>query len=346
MNRRHSIALAAASSCVATLLVGGIARATIPGDGGVINGCYGKIAGVVRVIDVAKGEKCVPSLETPLSWNQKGQKGEPGLPGAAGAPGTNGADGDDGVSPTVAQLAQGDANCPAGGAAITDAHGSTAFVCSGQPFSGTFTSPSGEYSMSVTDAGISLARGGTPVVQISGSSIEITGHEVAVTSELDATVVAGRNLLVSSGHDMVLSTGGDASVSVGRNASISTAGDASVSVGRNALISTAGDAGVSVGQNASISTGADASVVVGRALAVQSGSAIAFESGTSTSVLSGTQIAIQSGSTTSVQSSATLALNGSQVQVNGGVTCLRAARVSDAVTSTQIASGSSTVCIG
>ncbi len=314
MNRRRSIALAAASSCVAVLLVGGIARATIPGDGGVINGCYGKVGGVVRVIDVAKGEKCVTTLETPLSWNQKGQKGEPGLPGAAGAPGMNGSNGDDGVSPTVAQLAAGDSNCPAGGAAITDAHGSTAFVCSGQPFSGTFTSPSGEYSISVTDAGISLARGGTPVVQIAGSSIEITGHEVAVTSELDATILAGHNALITSGHDTAITTGRDATITASQNAAISTGADASVSTGRN--------------------------------LAVESGSAIAIQSGSSTSVLSGAQIAIQSGGTTSVQSSATLALNGSQVQVNGGVTCPRAARVGDAVTPTQIATGSSTVCIG
>jgi hypothetical protein len=63
-------------------------------------------------------------------------------------------------------------------------------------------------------------------------------------------------------------------------------------------------------------------------------------------MLSETQIAIQSGGTTTVLSSAPLALSGSQVRVNGGVTCLRAARVSDAVTPTQIASGSSTVCIG
>ncbi len=34
MNRRHSIVLAAAASCAATLLVGGITGAAIPGDGG------------------------------------------------------------------------------------------------------------------------------------------------------------------------------------------------------------------------------------------------------------------------------------------------------------------------
>ena len=329
MNRRHSIALAAASSCGATLLIGGIAWATIPGDGGVINACYGKVGGVVRVIDVAKGEKCLTALETPLSWNQKGQKGEPGLPGATGLPGMNGSDGRDGVSPTVGQLAPGGPNCPAGGAAITDADGSTAFVCSGQPFSGTFTSPSGEYSISVTDTGISLARGGTPVVQIAGSSIEITGHNVAVTSELDATILVGRNALVTSGQNTMITTGGDAMIETIGDTVI-TSRNAAITTGQNAAFTIGGNATLLVGRDAAIATGRDANLSVGRNLEVQSAAAIA----------------IQSGSSTSVQSSATLALNGSQVHVNGGVTCLPAARVTDAVTPNQIAAGSSTVCIG
>src|SRR5262245_40598420 len=129
MNRRQAIVLAAATSCAATLLVGGITWAAIPGDGGVISACYGKVGGVVRVIDLAKREKCLPGVELPLSWNQQGPKGDPGTPA---------------TGPTVTQLPPNDANCPAGGAAITDAGGHTAYVCSAQPFAGTVTSPSGE----------------------------------------------------------------------------------------------------------------------------------------------------------------------------------------------------------
>jgi hypothetical protein len=84
----------------------------------VIQGCYTKIGGILRVIDTAKAERCL-GIEVPISWNQKGLKGDPG---ASGAPG---------VSPTVAQLQPGDPNCPAGGAAITDASGSTAYACTG-----------------------------------------------------------------------------------------------------------------------------------------------------------------------------------------------------------------------
>ena len=203
MNRRHSIVLAAAASCAATLLVGGITWAAIPGDGGVINACYGKIGGVVRVIDTAKREKCSTALEVPLSWNQEGQKGDPGTPGA---PGTNGVDG---KSPTVAQLAAGDLNCPAGGAAIKDAAGTTAYVCSGEPFSGTFTSPSGEYSISVTDGGISLIHGDSPVVNI-------TGQDIAIVAEHDTRITIGRNLATSTAANAWPSTtGGTSNATVG-----------------------------------------------------------------------------------------------------------------------------------
>src|SRR4026207_2535483 len=98
MDRRHSIALAVATSCGATLLIGGIAWAAIPGDGGGISACYGKVTGIVRVIDTAKGEKCVTALEVPFSWNQKGQKGDSGAPGAPGAPGTPGTPGAPGMN--------------------------------------------------------------------------------------------------------------------------------------------------------------------------------------------------------------------------------------------------------
>jgi hypothetical protein len=117
MSKSHLLA-AAAGAVVTSALAGGVAWATIPGDGGVIQGCYTKIGGILRVIDTAKAERCL-GIEVPISWNQKGLKGDPG---ASGAPG---------VSPTVAQLQPGDPNCPAGGAAITDASGSTAYACTG-----------------------------------------------------------------------------------------------------------------------------------------------------------------------------------------------------------------------
>ena len=88
--------LAAAAGALATALIAGIATAAIPGDGGVVNGCYLKVGGILRVIDTAKGQKCLPNAEVALNWNQQGQAGVPGLPGAQGQPGQNGEKGENG----------------------------------------------------------------------------------------------------------------------------------------------------------------------------------------------------------------------------------------------------------
>lgn len=58
------------------LAVGGIAWADIP-DSGVINSCYKKSGGGLRVIDSSAGGACNPS-EQPLSWNQTGAPGVSG----------------------------------------------------------------------------------------------------------------------------------------------------------------------------------------------------------------------------------------------------------------------------
>lgn len=63
----------------------GIASAAIPSSGGVINGCYQKNNGQLRVIDPAQGA-CNPS-EVALNWSQTGPKGDQGLPGPAGPAG-------------------------------------------------------------------------------------------------------------------------------------------------------------------------------------------------------------------------------------------------------------------
>ena len=80
------IALGAATLLVA---LAGVAWAAIPGSGGVINGCYGKQTGILRVIDGEAGKSCL-SFETPFNWNQQGPKGDPGAPGARGERGPAG----------------------------------------------------------------------------------------------------------------------------------------------------------------------------------------------------------------------------------------------------------------
>jgi hypothetical protein len=73
-------------------VAGGVAYATIPSSSGVINGCYEKRTGILRVIDAQAGAKCL-SIETPISWNQQGLKGDPGVAGPIGPAGAQGAPG-------------------------------------------------------------------------------------------------------------------------------------------------------------------------------------------------------------------------------------------------------------
>ncbi len=84
----HSrIAAAAFLSAVTTALLAGAVYASIPGPSGVINGCYQKSSGKLRVIDSAA--TCNPS-EVALNWNQTGPAGAPGPAGPAGPPGPPG----------------------------------------------------------------------------------------------------------------------------------------------------------------------------------------------------------------------------------------------------------------
>ena len=96
MSKRGRLLLLA----VVALLVavgGGVAYATIPTSGtGVINGCYEKRTGILRVIDAEAGKTCT-SFETPISWNQMGPKGDRGAEGLAGPVGAQGAKGEPGA---------------------------------------------------------------------------------------------------------------------------------------------------------------------------------------------------------------------------------------------------------
>ena len=184
----HRTSLLAALVVVAVgVVVGGIAYAAIP-NGNLIQGCYAK-DGQLSVIGSnpnVHGGKCGKG-ETALEWNQAGTPGTPGAPG---------------VSPTVAQLPVGDPNCLAGGASITDAAAHVAYACNGQnghdgtdgqPFSGTFAS--GDYSISVTDTGITLKRSGGPQITLAGDDITVkstgTAKVEAVTNlSLKGLVVA------------------------------------------------------------------------------------------------------------------------------------------------------------
>jgi len=78
----HSrLAVAAFSSAVTAALFAGAVYASIPGPGGVINGCFQHSSGKLRVIDSAA--TCLPD-EVAINWNQTGPAGPPGPPGPPG----------------------------------------------------------------------------------------------------------------------------------------------------------------------------------------------------------------------------------------------------------------------
>ena len=237
---------------VAVVVVGvgaaGIAYAAIPGADGTVQGCYTKLGGILRVVDSSSQCK---NFETPISWSQKGQKGDPGtngINGLNGAPGSNGVNGAPGISPTVAQLSPGDANCPAGGAAITDSTGSTAYVCSGQngqagangqPFSGTFTSPNGLYSISVTDAGISITGTAGAHILLHNNDLSVRSGTVAVDAGTTIQVRSGTTLGLQAGTDISVRASRDFAVLASANASISGSGLTSIQ-GGNILLNGTG----------------------------------------------------------------------------------------------------------
>jgi hypothetical protein len=86
----------AAVAVAALLAAGGVAYATIPDGNGVINGCYQKSGGRLRVIDATAGQTCDSKKEKPLSWSQTGPQGPAGQQGPQGPSGPQGSDGPQG----------------------------------------------------------------------------------------------------------------------------------------------------------------------------------------------------------------------------------------------------------
>ena len=125
--KNQTLLTAVVSALAASALAGGVAWASISGDGGVIQACYdsGGNLKVVAALPCPKGY-------TPLQWNQLGLEGEKGDTGPAGANGTNGIngiDGIDGISVTSESEPAG-TNCAAGGSKFIAGNGNT-YACNG-----------------------------------------------------------------------------------------------------------------------------------------------------------------------------------------------------------------------
>jgi hypothetical protein len=103
---RPSPALAVAVIAMVFAL-GGVGWAAIPDSSGVIQGCYQKDHGQLRVIDTQEHQSCKHS-EVPLSWSQTGPQGATGPQGPKGDTGATGPQGPKGdTGPTGPQGATG-----------------------------------------------------------------------------------------------------------------------------------------------------------------------------------------------------------------------------------------------
>jgi hypothetical protein len=113
--RPRDLIAAVLGAVAATVLAGGIAWAAIPGPGAVIQGCYQKVSGQLRVVETPS--ECLPS-ELPISWGQSGTgatgpSGPSGPSGSAGPSGPAGAEGPDGAQgPSGPKGEKGDSGAP------------------------------------------------------------------------------------------------------------------------------------------------------------------------------------------------------------------------------------------
>jgi hypothetical protein len=124
-----------------------------------------------------------PRNYKPFQWNQQGERGAPGERGEPGPPGAPGAD--------------------------------------GTPFEGTFTSPNGEYSLSVTNDGITLAHGSDAAIQLAGSGITVeTDGPLELTVGTHAAVSVGGSLSVQSAGASSLGSGSTFTVDADGNVTV------------------------------------------------------------------------------------------------------------------------------
>ena len=328
LNRRQlAFAVVGMAACC---VVAGIAYAAggIPGADGTIQGCYDS-GGNVKVVAALP----CPKGYTALSWNQAGLKGDKG---------ETGKDGTNGVSPTVAQLLAGNSHCPAGGAAITDAAGSTAYVCSGQDgqaFSGTFTSPNGQFSLKVTDAGVEIKGPDSTITVPSGGGVNVTSAgAVSITSGGAMSVKSGGAMSAESGSGMSVKSGGAMSVTVA--ARLETRADGE-------LVHITRDRDVEVFHDETHYVAHDRITAIDHDDTYHSrhNRTETVDNDQTTSIHRNRTESIDG--TTSLLSSGVLSVTGSSVKINDGTTCQPAARVGDQVNaSSAISTGSGTVCIG
>ena len=98
MGLRRSLRRAVGPGLLLAIAATAAAAGAIPGPGGQITACYGKVGGVIRVIDPDRGQHCNAALETSFSFSQAGPRGPAGDPGPTGPRGASGTAEQSGIS--------------------------------------------------------------------------------------------------------------------------------------------------------------------------------------------------------------------------------------------------------
>ena len=216
----------------------------IPGDGGVVDACYGKVGGVVPVIDTAKREKCPRHGSDPISWNQQGAPGAPWRSWRT----CSQFEGPRNSHPAIRPAPSGRRRRSLRQLVPPHMCAAVPTTRDGEAFSGTFTSPNGVYSMTVTDAGVSHPQSRRWLLRISGSSVNVTADNINIDATQNASVTAGSTISVTSGADTSISTGDDLTAVVADHTSINSG--SSTALGTSGLdIDSAGPVSVSSGDN-------------------------------------------------------------------------------------------------
>jgi hypothetical protein len=226
--RRTVFAFVLGAALTAAVFVGRAAHATT----GEINACFKPSNGTLYLLGEGGGRsECQPG-DIPISWNSAGLNGQDGVSvtsrplapgddpacpsggskftaangttyacnGSNGRNGQDGSDGQDGVGVTNQALAPGDdPACPNGGTKFVGASG-VSYACNGsngqdgQDFSGTFTSPNGQFKLVVTDTSARL-EGPLGRVQINGTGVEVDGQQGSLKLQPSASSLSAQGAL-------------------------------------------------------------------------------------------------------------------------------------------------------
>jgi len=221
--RRTVFAFVLGAALTAAVFVGRAAHATT----GEISACFKPSNGTLYLLGSGRSE-CQPG-DIPISWSTAGLNGQDGVsvtshslaPGddpacpsggskftaangvSYACTGANGRDGQDGTNVTNLALAPGDdPACPTGGTKFVGA-GGVSYACNGsngqdgQDFSGTFTSPNGQYKLVVDDTTAKL-EGPLGRVQISANALTVQSQGLFSASGAVTTIGGGQILLNGS----------------------------------------------------------------------------------------------------------------------------------------------------